>query len=156
MSRDFDIPPVVPSIRTCRLISLDYYFEVLVLGANRLSLSFPILIGTVPLEEGREEGDRGGGMVRPSASYVDNRTASTLQRGLPRPSLYLPPTSTSPNAPVPSEPPSYAEAVGGLVNIADGDSDQFTRGELEYAPMYPFVMTLVPSAPPPPYSEEDF
>ena len=57
---------------------------------------------------------------------------------------------------VSAAPPSYEECVQGRVQISEEDDSQYTQGQLSYAPVYPYYVSLAglppsaPADPPPP------
>ena len=135
-SRPLVIPPAPPSIKCCRIIDHSYFVQVCVVvprGVN-LKIHFPVVIGTIPLREVAPPP-----LPMDQIAYIDNRSLGMT--GLP-PAFAMPQEEVV----VPSAPPSYAEATGApSINIAEPD-DQYTRGSLLYAPLYPFASS---GAPPP-------
>uniref|UniRef100_UPI00358F08D9 arrestin domain-containing protein 3 isoform X2 n=1 Tax=Myxine glutinosa TaxID=7769 RepID=UPI00358F08D9 len=127
------IPPVSPSILVCSLIRVQY--ELLVYldipGALQLSLSLPLVVGTVPLH--------GFGSRTSSVSSQGSFDIHCLRITLPE---------------SPEEPPNYAEALRGeepvAVSAVERCSDEFS-GVLIH-PMYAYVQEFR-FQPPPLYSE---
>ena len=132
-NRRFPIPPVPPSIKTCRIIDQSYYIQLSVVVPNgfNLNIHFPIVIGTVPLRQD---------IPRPlqQVMHVESRTENWLQ--LPESSITSQVAST-----VPVHPPPYAEATGITVDIRDND-DRNAMGVVQYTPLLPFVSSERPTA----------
>ena len=45
-------------------------------------------------------------------------------------------------------PPSYAQCVGGTVNVREEDDSEYTQGNMNWAPAYTYYSWQTPSAPP--------
>lgn len=127
-NRSFPIPPVPPSIKTCRIIDHSYYIQVCVVVPNGINLKvhFPVVMGTIPFRQEAQPPDQ-------QVLFIDNRAANIFEllRSIPM----------SQAAPiVPATTPSFVEATGMTVNIADRE-DHHTMGNLQYTPLLPFAAT---------------
>lgn len=120
------IPPLPPSfLGGCQIIEIEYYVEFCVepsgLGFD-LSVTMPILIGTIPLYNNFANFQ----LPTPAVSNIVTDSNPSA-----------PPLPLYPNIP----PPSYAECAFGEVNIRDKDDNEYTYGKLNYAPAYTYYKT---------------
>lgn len=141
------IPAVSPSIMNCCVMKVDYFVKVAlhIPGSYNLTLQLPVVIGTVPYRRARPY------HYTSEPRYC--RPAQTQTCGFDL--LPLPPPYRETVTPPPpfEEPPTYAESVGGAVDIRDEDDDMIgNMGDLTYTPMYTYVYDY---RPPPAYSEID-
>lgn len=145
------IPAVSPSIINCCVMKVDYFVKVAlhIPGAYNLTMHLPITIGTVPFRRGVFN-FADPNFYRETQAHFNAMTFL----GLPNP----PPYRETITPPPPFEdPPTYAESVGGAVNLWDDDDDdgdcnnpEENMGDLTYTPMYTYVYNY---RPPPSYSE---
>ncbi|KAL8602260.1 hypothetical protein ACOMHN_022773 [Nucella lapillus] len=143
--QQFVLPPLPPSYLVgCRIIDVRYILQLNVDPSGPavdLEVPLEIIIGTIPLRQVFEaspprppimEGAPGYGGP-PGNVYAPPEGASAPY--LPaEPSAPITPPSGIPNLPQ----PSYNESVFGKVNVKDDDDNDHTRGNLEYAPVYPY------------------
>ena len=126
------IPATVPSINSCRVLSLSYTLIVTLDIPNAIDLHviIPVVIGNVPF--------KGRGSAYPQAeSYQPVRSFPAPPVPLAFGDPYPPPAATNPYPPV--GPPggnfNYSAAYP-PVNIGQ---DNYTMGDTQYAPVYGFV-----------------
>lgn len=122
------IPSLPPSrLGGCKLINVDYLFNFLVVveNADNISLTIPVIIGTIPLRQ------------------------THTGTGSPPPRPPPPSFNRMPSAPPLEDvgdmppPPSYEECVYmDRGNIQDADDNQYTTGDTTYRPLYPIYATL--------------
>ncbi|XP_055354041.1 arrestin domain-containing protein 3-like [Paramacrobiotus metropolitanus] len=139
------VPAVSPSILNCQLIKVDYQVKITlqVPGACNIYADLPVVIGTVPCRRRRPP--------LPSLSVVmPGATSDTLHLRPPGPPAYLEMEEELPY----EAPPTYAECIGGPVNILDDEDDEAQMfGCTSFTPMYTYVYDHPTGyAPPPPYS----
>ncbi|ESO88266.1 hypothetical protein LOTGIDRAFT_165704 [Lottia gigantea] len=136
------IPPVPPSFLTgCRIIDIHYYLELKVDPSGPafdLCIPFEIIIGTIPLQHIVQQFPP----IPPPQTY-------------PPVPAYGGATPSDPVNPAPiGPPPSYADCVFGKVNIKEQNDDDYTKGNMDFAPQYTYYnWGHTPSAPPPPEEE---
>ncbi|XP_041371561.1 arrestin domain-containing protein 3-like [Gigantopelta aegis] len=140
------IPAVSPSIMNCCVMKVDYFVKVAVHipGAYNLTMHLPIVIGTVPYRRAQPY------------CYTESRYYRETQAQFAMDFLPVPPPYRETITPPPpfDDPPTYAESIGGAVNINDDDDDDNSSnmGDLTYTPMYTYVYNY---RPPPAYAESD-
>ncbi|KAK7473577.1 hypothetical protein BaRGS_00035180 [Batillaria attramentaria] len=147
--QQFVLPPLPPSYLVgCRIIDVRYVLQLNVDPSGPavdLEVPLEIIIGTIPLRRVVEQFPPRAppAMSPPQAGYSmgpgypmgtmhpspEGATAPPMEPAMP----YAPPTNI-PNLP----PPSYSESVFGKVNVKDEDDSDHTRGNLDYAPVYPY------------------
>ncbi|XP_046560887.1 LOW QUALITY PROTEIN: arrestin domain-containing protein 3-like [Haliotis rubra] len=119
------VPPVPPSeLQGCRIIEINYFVQFCVSPAGpafKLEIPLGVTIGSIPLRATLQQ----YGFAPPS-------------QGLGHPERY----QEGAHATAPPEeimpPPSYAESVFGTVNIKDDADTDFTKGDMNYAPVYTY------------------
>jgi len=115
------IPALPPSeLIHCKIIDTDYFidFEVEFGGFHRpLTMRLPILIGTIPLKSTFSNFD---------AISEGEETPATAESLLVYPDM---PT------------PSFESNFAGSFSIRDEDDTQYTRGSLDFAPLYPVYIS---------------
>ncbi|KAK6179157.1 hypothetical protein SNE40_011577 [Patella caerulea] len=129
------IPPVPPSfLAGCHIIDIHYYLELIVNPSGlsfEMTIPLEIIIGTIPL----------------------NHIVLQFPPMPPsQPAIYPPvsddPDGAKPNTPS-SPPPSYADCVFGKVNIKEEEDNEYTGGNLDFAPKYTYYnWGHQPSVPP--------
>ncbi|GFN82444.1 polyprotein [Plakobranchus ocellatus] len=132
------IPAVTPSIINCCVMKVDYYVKVAlhINGAYNLTMHLPVVIGTVPFRQA------------PSYRFTDSRFFRETQFAsvnlLPVPPPYR--ETITPPPPF-DDPPTYAESIGGAVNIYDEEDDEpsgANMGDMTFTPMYRYVYNYRP------------
>ncbi|XP_065905136.1 arrestin domain-containing protein 3-like [Dysidea avara] len=139
------IPATVPCIGSCRILNLSYVLNVTLAlpRAIDLHVTIPVTIGNVPF--------RGGESAASSYPPVGGPPA---QSSYPPPAAggaYLPPAENPYPPPGTAYPPPIVNYSAAYPPVYIGD-DNYTMGEIQYAPVYGFV-TDYRFAPPPSYSE---
>ncbi|XP_013417446.1 arrestin domain-containing protein 3 [Lingula anatina] len=123
------IPPIPPSeLVGCRIIDIQYYMCIVVDPSGPafdLEVPLEILVGTVPLRTTYPQYGFG-------ANY--NTVYSSNQ---PPPPLPVQPSAPPTDAAVPP-PPSYSACVFGAVDIKDDADNEYTKGDLQYTPVYTY------------------
>ncbi|KAK7115753.1 arrestin domain-containing protein 3-like [Littorina saxatilis] len=132
------IPAVSPSIINCCVMKVDYYVKVAlhIPGAYNLTVHLPIVIGTVAYRRAQSY------CFTQSRFYRETQAQFADMDFLPLP----PPYRETITPPPPFEdPPTYAESVGGAVDLNDDDDDDgCNMGDLTYTPMYTYVYNYRP------------
>ncbi|KAH9523032.1 Arrestin domain-containing protein 3 [Bulinus truncatus] len=126
------IPPLPPSyLNGCKIIDIKYVLKLNVdpSGPSRdLEIPLDIIIGTIPL---RSVVNCNPPMAPPPVSY-NQLYQWNITPGAKLSDVVYP---ISPdNAP----PPSYLECVTGRYDIRDREDDKYVKGQLDYAPVYPY------------------
>ncbi|KAK6178697.1 hypothetical protein SNE40_011221 [Patella caerulea] len=140
------IPAVSPSIMNCCVMKVDYFVKVAlhIPGAYNLRMHLPIVIGTVPYRRAQ------------SYHFMESRYYCETQAQYAMDFLPVPPPYRETITPPPpfDDPPTYAESIGGAVDLCEDDDDDpsCNMGDLTYTPMYTYVYDY---RPPPAYSEND-
>ncbi|KAK3098424.1 hypothetical protein FSP39_019320 [Pinctada imbricata] len=124
------IPALPPSFLVgCNIIDIRYYLELIIDPSGpafKLHVPLEIIIGTIPL------------------NAIVHQRAQQQQYGLPPPQgaphYGLSEGATAPPAPSAPEmpPPSYSDCVLGQVSIKDKEDNDYTRGDMNYTPKYPY------------------
>ncbi|BFZ02476.1 hypothetical protein BsWGS_05515 [Bradybaena similaris] len=127
------IPPLPPSYLVgCRIIDVRYILQLNVDPSGPsfdLEVPLEILIGTIPLMSVVQQ-HRPMPPLPPAG--VDNwNNPSAPPYGAAYPDA---PPMGIPDMP----PPSYSECITGRVSIREQDDNEFTRGNLDYAPVYTY------------------
>ncbi|CAH1798043.1 unnamed protein product [Owenia fusiformis] len=130
------VPPLPPShLVGCRIIDIRYILNFVVDPSGPafdLEVPLEVIIGTIPLQQ----------MWSNFSTNMNYNTAYGMGTE-PTPMVAMPtappqgPPPTNPSAPG-APPPTYAECVFGKSRIADDQDNQYTRGELDYAPIYTY------------------
>ncbi|XP_076465780.1 arrestin domain-containing protein 3-like [Babylonia areolata] len=133
------IPAVSPSIINCCVMKVDYYVKVAlhIPGAYNLTVHLPIVIGTVPYRRAQSY------CFTQSRFYRETQAQFADMDFLPLP----PPYRETITPPPPFEdPPTYAESIGGAVDLNDDDDEEpgFNMGDLTFTPMYTYVYNYRP------------
>ncbi|XP_064616922.1 arrestin domain-containing protein 3-like [Liolophura sinensis] len=145
------IPPVPPSeLLGCNIIDIKYYvlLKSSADDSSTIEATIPldILIGTVPLRSAVQAYRQ----QRLNLSEVANGVPSSISGGIPVSvsgldrkdgPIVTPPKSISTSSFSDEQllsPPSYETCLFGRVNIREEDDTDFTRGAMEFAPMYAF------------------
>ncbi|KAL8602265.1 hypothetical protein ACOMHN_022778 [Nucella lapillus] len=134
------IPAVSPSIINCCVMKVDYYVKVAlhIPGAYNLTVHLPIVIGTVPYRRAQSY------CFTQSRFYRETQAQFADMAFLPLP----PPYRETITPPPPFEdPPTYAESIGGAVELNDDDDDDepgMNMGDLTFTPMYTYVYNYRP------------
>ncbi|XP_059165751.1 arrestin domain-containing protein 3-like [Physella acuta] len=128
------IPPLPPSfLHGCKIIDISYKLQLNVDPSGPaldLEIPFDIIIGTIPLLSVVQKYPP---LPPPPPAWDKMYLWENTPSAPPLEHVYpAPPASSVPNLP----PPSYDECITGRVNIK-GSSDEYTRGNLSYCPMYP-------------------
>ncbi|XP_046582154.1 arrestin domain-containing protein 3-like isoform X2 [Haliotis rubra] len=144
------IPAVSPSIMNCCVMKVDYFVKVAlhIPGAYNLTMHLPIVIGTVPYRRAQ------------SYRFTESRFYRETQAQFAMDFLPVPPPYRETITPPPpfEDPPTYAESIGGAVNLCDDEDDEpgSNMGDLTFTPMYTYVCSQPHDyRPPPAYSETD-
>ncbi|XP_046549331.1 arrestin domain-containing protein 3-like [Haliotis rubra] len=131
------IPPLPPSkLHGCRIIVIDYYVKFCVTPAGpafQLEIPIKLIIGSIPLRSTVQQYGFPPPLQGPSHSQL-------YQGGTQ--------ASAPPEASMP--PPTYADSAFGTVNIKDEDDSEYTKGDMNYTPVYAYYnwgTTAQPSAP---------
>ena len=134
------IPATVPSINSCRVLSLSYALIVTldIPSAFDLHVIIPITIGNVPF--------KGRGPAYPQRdSYQPVRSFPTPNHQYPPPAAtnpYPPPAAANPYPPV-DQPGGNPQGGGFSYSAANPPVniglDNYTMGDTQYAPVYGFV-----------------
>ncbi|XP_019637119.1 PREDICTED: arrestin domain-containing protein 3-like [Branchiostoma belcheri] len=143
------VPAVPPSnLRYCSLINLTYKLDVSAHfdGAHTsMELSFPILIGSIPLRSIYPTPPAFPPPPVPPGFDAAYPPPNPGAYPPPNPGAYPPPNpggSYPPGGPdavyPPPAPASYMQSVFGESNIRDDDDNEYIRGTLNYAPKYPY------------------
>ncbi|KAL3865646.1 hypothetical protein ACJMK2_043012 [Sinanodonta woodiana] len=135
------IPPLPPSyLAGCKIIDIAYILKLEVDPTGPsfdLEIPLEIILGTVPLRSAvpsqfLSQYPQTSTMPLPPAGFdslLDTEGVVTNQ-----PTAPPMPTSSLPYLP----PPSYAECVFGKVSTRDGDDNEYTMGDKDYAPVYTY------------------
>ncbi|XP_061179230.1 arrestin domain-containing protein 3-like [Saccostrea echinata] len=128
------IPPLPPSfLEGCRIIDLNYYFELIVDPSGpAIDLHVPLLviIGTIPLQTVVQQYQTQYGVPateQPTLPPSDTATSDPPMVGA---------------APMSLPPPTYSECVFGKTNIREEGDSEYTRGEMNFAPAYVYYHDL--------------
>ncbi|XP_046380703.2 arrestin domain-containing protein 3-like isoform X3 [Haliotis rufescens] len=131
------IPPVPPSkLHGCRIIVIEYYVKFCVSPAGpafQLEVPLRLIIGSIPLRTTMQQYGFAPPLQGPSQSQLYQGGAQAS----------APPVTSMP-------PPSFSESAFGTVNIKDDDDTEYTKGDMNYAPVYAYYnwgQTAQPSAP---------
>lgn len=134
------IPPIPASyLGGCNIIDIQYILELVVDPsgpATDLEVPLPVIIGTIPLQNVFAAYAQGaystayGVPSAPPAGDIENQDRPPL---MPQGSVDGPP------------PPSYAQCVFGAVDIKDDEDNEYTKGDLNYAPVYPYYSWSQPT-----------
>lgn len=142
------VPPTPPSeLIHCNIIDIDYSLDVSVSPSGPaldLTVKIPIVIGTIPLREmfscftSSFPPQPMGLQAEPTSSFPPQQArpmgfqADGMQ---PQATALLPPGFENyPEAP----PPQYSELFSGPVSIKGDDDNDYTMGNLNYAPVYTY------------------
>ncbi|ELU03994.1 hypothetical protein CAPTEDRAFT_159204 [Capitella teleta] len=121
------IPAIPPSrLVGCNIINIAYVvkFYVSVNYGNDIKLACDITVGTVPLYEAYSSQPA----QLPSMPIMQQPNA-------PPPPMAMAMAPSAPPACLP--PPAYEECVKGRVTISDENDSKYTRGDMQWAPVYP-------------------
>ncbi|XP_076472508.1 arrestin domain-containing protein 3-like [Babylonia areolata] len=149
--QQFVLPPLPPSYLVgCSIIDIRYILQLNVDPSGpALDLEVPleIIIGTIPLRQvvemypPRAPGPlpappQAGYGPPPGIMYPPPEGAGAMPYPPPamEPTAPVMPPGSVPDMP----PPSYNECVFGKVNIKDDEDNDHTRGNMDYAPVYPY------------------
>ncbi|GAV07221.1 hypothetical protein RvY_17089 [Ramazzottius varieornatus] len=142
------IPPVSPSITNCRLIKVDYLVEISlqIPGACNVHADLPIVIGTVPCRR-----------PRPRLANLSSIIVHAPHSETPHLRPAGPPSYQDLDEELPYEaPPTYAECIGGPVNILDDEDDEGqVFGITSFVNMFPYVYEHPNYVPPPAYDDTE-
>eukprot|EP00918_Siedleckia_nematoides_P077365 GHVU01169182.1.p1 GENE.GHVU01169182.1~~GHVU01169182.1.p1 ORF type:complete len:404 (+),score=39.83 GHVU01169182.1:29-1213(+) len=157
------IPPIPPSrLIYCNIIDIQYQLRLVVDPSGpALDLVVPadILIGTIPLRSMFQSFSPPpsaiAGPAPPSGAwppgYSGGPPPDPAAGQWPAGYSGGPPPPMAPPAYPDLPPPSYGESVFGKTNIREEDDNDYTKGQMDYAPVYPFYnVGNNASAPPPP------
>jgi len=115
------VPPVPPMLATCGIISINYHLEFVCNPSGLstdLTTTFPLVIGSIPL--------------RQQFQYIQPAPPSPIAVQPSAPPV--PMSDQYPDLP----PPSYEECVGGKSNIRDETDNDYTQGDMQFAPRYTY------------------
>ncbi|OQV13229.1 Arrestin domain-containing protein 3 [Hypsibius exemplaris] len=140
------VPAVSPSILNCQLIKVDYQVKITlqIPGACNLYADLPVVIGTVPCRR-----------PRPRTPAISSIIVHAPNTETPHLRPIGPPAYHDLDEELPYEaPPTYAECIGGAVDILDDEDDEAQIfGSTSYTPMYTYVYDHPRYLPPPRYLE---
>ncbi|CAG2239996.1 unnamed protein product [Mytilus edulis] len=120
------IPPVAPSfLAGCSIIDIRYHLELHVNPSSvskRLIVPVDIIIGSIPLRSSFHS------IMQPQPAIAPHDVNINVVGQGP---------GAFPSAPE-LPPPSYAECVFGKTDMHDEDDNEHTKGQMSYAPAYPY------------------
>ncbi|XP_071108217.1 arrestin domain-containing protein 3-like isoform X1 [Haliotis cracherodii] len=130
------IPPVPPSkLQGCRIIEIEYFVKLCVNPSGpafQLEVPLRLIIGSIPLRSTLQQYGFAPPPQGPDPSQLyEGGAQASAQYSMP--------------------PPSYAESVFGTVDIKDDADTKYTKGDMNYAPVYTYYnweQTAQASAPP--------
>jgi len=143
------IPAIAPTnlAGRCTIMDVWYMLEFTVTPSGPafdLKVSFPIVIGTIPLRQYMDT------LVSPSSSSTSSSPSAPLNPSLgDLPPAYSNLSRTSTSTPQIAQfkmypdlaPPSYHESVWGMTNVKSVDDDSNTQGDWDFTPRYPTYRT---------------